>query len=74
MTPKPSVETLGYFRMSLRDRAAGRPSGILVEFDIPVRSNVFIAIWLQIQAALAFGTCCGHECPHSAAPLWGASH
>src|SRR5258708_2322059 len=32
-TPTPSIETLGYFRMSLRDRAAGRASQILVTLD-----------------------------------------
>ncbi len=37
-TPTPSVETLGYFRMSLRDRAAGRVSQILVALDINVRA------------------------------------
>src|SRR5258708_14915924 len=38
-TPTPSVETLGYFRMSLRDRAARRASQILVTLGIPVPSN-----------------------------------
>ncbi len=37
-TPTPSVETLGYFRMSLRDRAAGRTSQILVALDRNVRA------------------------------------
>jgi len=37
-TPTPSVETPGYFRMSLRDRAAGRASQILVALAEPVRA------------------------------------
>src|SRR5437899_2225229 len=36
---KPSVETLGYFRLSLRDRAAGLVSQILVALERNVRSD-----------------------------------
>src|SRR5258708_35922303 len=37
-TATPSVETPGYFRMSLRDRAAGRASQIRVALDKNVRA------------------------------------
>ena len=40
-TPIPSVETLGYCRMSLRDRAAGRVSQILVTLLEDVRAPVY---------------------------------
>src|SRR5260370_4573129 len=43
-TPTPSVETLGYFRMSLRDRAAGRASQILVTLDRNVRAPASVGV------------------------------
>src|SRR5260370_41801206 len=54
--PAPSVETLGYFRLSLRDRGARPLSQIVVALDILVRSNSLIPTSPSISTRFAPST------------------